>query len=166
MGEREGSEETSDGKRAGPRVRSRLHSPIPAVLVGLGLISASPGASAAVAVNDHYRTAADTPLAGLTVLANDQFANVVPRIATLFGADFGSVSFGDAFLTTVDYAPPQGFGGVDRFRYCISDRLGNACAEVFIQVGDPRPVPALGGLALAGLAGVLGSLGMRLRRRG
>jgi hypothetical protein len=70
----------------------------------------------------------------------------------------------------LEYTPPPGFVGTDSFQYCIGSFAApgtQTCATVFIEVvPPPAPVPALGGFALAGLSGVLGWLGLRLRRRG
>jgi hypothetical protein len=151
------------------------------------------GASTVFATDDFYATTRDTPLFNLRVLANDAFNADTLEVSRLlheqaFGTATVSPSSAGGFGTwgpptvvpsgpsnasawMIDYAPPPGFVGVDRFQYCIGNFYQpgtQTCATVFVNVAPPPavPVPALGGAALAGLSGALGWLAMRLRRRG
>ena len=152
---------------ATPNPRRRgLTVPLPAVVVGLGLASAPAVAQIpVVARNDFYTVPPDTQ-STLLVLANDTLNNVLPT--TFYSI---SPTIGNAIAQTFSilYAPPPGYTGPASFRYCIRTGfpLSNSCATVSLLVAGPStPVPALGGAALVGLSGVLGWLGMRLRRRG
>ena len=147
--------------------------------------------SFAVASDDAFTTRQDTPLRNLRVLANDTFNPLSLAISRLLSEQaagdvvvspdsggglgtFQPVSFPPAPVNAnawmLDYTPPPGFVGTDSFQYCIGSLSASGtqtCATVFVEVlPAATPVPALGGFALAGLSGVLGWLGTRLRRRG
>jgi hypothetical protein len=153
---------------AGPtRRRSGLHAPLHAVVVGLGLASGPVAAQpipAIIARPDSLAVAPDVPSV-LPVLHNDTFPNVFAL--TFFGLT--KPSHGNVFvqLGSLVYQPAPGYAGTDTFRYCIqAPSVGNSCAIVSLLVPGPSvPVPAASPLALAGLSGVLGWLGMRGRRR-
>jgi hypothetical protein len=145
-----------------PRRRG-LIAPLPAVVVGLGLASGASAAPSFVARPDTYTIPADAT-AFLPVIANDTYPNALPQ-PIVFNAPFpggNAVGQPGGFLFT----PPSGFAGQIRFSYCIQG-APFACANVVVEVHGPEvAVPALSGAALAGLSGVLGWLGLRLRRRG
>jgi len=151
--------------------------------------------AAVVASDDFYATTFNTPLRNLQVLANDSFLNpfnleishllkeqaagtasVSPDSAGGFGTWQPTIIFpagpANAQAWMLDYTPPAGFAGTDSFQYCIGGFFtqgSQTCATVYVNVSayvPPEPIPALGGLGLAGLSGVLGWLAMRLRRRG
>jgi len=149
---------------ARPRRRG-LIAPLPAVVVGLGLASGPAVAQSLQARPDAFTIPADAA-AFLPVLANDTFPNAFPLVLlTRLPAPVGNaVAQIGGFLFT----PPPGFAGPVDFAYCIQGgKPPAACANVFVIVQGPDvPVPALSGAALAGLSGVLGWLGLRLRRRG
>jgi hypothetical protein len=148
------------------RRRARLHVPLPAVVVGLGLAS-GPAAAAplpVIARPDSYTLRPDQSSV-LTVLHNDTFPNGSPVVfQSLTKPEHGNVFVQQGTLV---YTPFAGFTGSDAFRYCIgAPGVGNSCAVVSLLVLEPPvPVPALATLALAGLSGVLGFLGVRGRRR-
>lgn len=153
-------------------------------------------ASYIVATDDHYTTLENKPLRKLQVLANDTFdprhlsvnrllaeqaiggtPSVSPHSLGNYGVsplNVAPVPPVNALSYMLDYVPAPGFTGVDHFQYCIDDvtRPGTqTCATVYVNVlpnlfSAPSPVPATGGLALAGLSGILGWLAFRLRRRG
>ncbi len=153
-------------------------------------------ASYIVATDDHYTTLENKPLRKLQVLANDTFdpnrlsvnrllaeqaIGGTPSVSPHSLGNYGISPLAipptppvNALSYMLDYVPSPGFTGVDHFQYCIDDftRPGTqTCATVYVNVlpnfhSAPSPVPATGGLALAGLSGVLGWLAFRLRRRG
>jgi len=147
--------------------------------------------SFAIASDDAFTTQQDRPLRNLRVLANDTFnpfslgishllseqaagnVSVSPDSQGGYGTWQPLVSPSPPINTNawmLDYTPPPGFAGTDSFQYCIGSFAGpgtQTCATVFVEVlAAPAAVPGLGGFALAGLSGVLGWLGTRLRRRG
>lgn len=142
--------------------RASLFVPVPAALMGLGLLSAAPVAPAqpVVARDDGFRVLPDT-VASLPVLDNDTLPNAKVFVVLQTAPSVGNVI---AQGTWFDFVPPPGFVGATSFRYCITPP-GNACALVSLTVGPPATVPALGAAGLAGLAGMLGWLGVRRSRR-
>jgi hypothetical protein len=142
--------------------RSGLIAPLPAVVVGLGLASGPAVAQSYVARPDAFTIPADATTF-LPVIANDTYPNALPQ-AIVFNPPFpggNAVGQPGGFLFT----PPPGFDGQIRFSYCIQG-APFACANVVVEVHAPGvPIPAVSGAALAGLSGVLGWLGLRLRRR-
>ena len=148
-----------------PRPRRRgLTSPLPAVVVGLGLASTpAAGQVQVVARPDFYTVAAGTQ-ALLPVLANDTLDNALPT--TFYGVSGPGIVNVLPFVGIV-FMAPAAYSGTLSLNYCIrSHSFNNSCTTVQLLVAEPAaPVPALGGVALAGLSGVLGWLGMRLRRR-
>jgi len=148
-----------------PKPRRRgLIAPLPAVVVGLGLASGQAVAQPVQARPDTFSTPSDTQVF-LPVLANDTFPNASPFVFPVAPPIPGGNVF--AAIGGLQFLPPPGFTGTVRFRYCIqggSPPLG--CANVtLLVVGPDIPVPTMSGAALAGLSGVLGWLGLRLRRR-
>jgi hypothetical protein len=147
----------------GPR-RKGLIVPLPAVVVGLGLASGPAVAQSFHARPDTYTIPADAA-AFLPVLANDTSPNAFPLVflSRLPSPGGKAVPQAGGF----QFAPPPGFTGTVDFAYCIQGGSPpSACANVFVIVQGPDvSVPALSGAALAGLSGVLGWLGLRLRRR-
>lgn len=147
------------------RRRANLHVPLPAVLVGLGLVSGPVAAQpiTVIARPDGYAIPLGTPTL-LPVLANDTISNVVPFQFFGITKTVGNLVAQQAGLF---YTPRPGFTGDDSFTYCV--RVGsfaNSCATVSLLVlGPTAAVPALSAAALAGLSGVLGWLGARGRRR-
>ena len=149
-----------------PRRRG-LTIPLPAVVVGLGLASAPSAAQVPVVARDDFYTVPMGVQSLLPVMGNDTLNNA---FATTF-LSFTVPKPGNVVAQQFDllFTPPPGFDGLLTFQYCIRSfvPLSNSCATVSLLVAAPAtPVPALGGVALAGLSGVLGWLGMRLRRRG
>ena len=148
-----------------PKPRRRgLIAPLPAVVVGLGLASGPAVAQLFQARTDTYAIPADAS-AFLPVLANDTFPNAFPLVFLSrlpFPAGNAVAQIGG-----FQFTPPPGFTGPVDFAYCMQGGSPPiACANVFVVVQGPDvPVPALSGAALAGLSGVLGWLGLRLRRR-
>lgn len=144
-------------------VRSQgLHIPMPAVLIGLGMLSAS---AYAAPVQDTYSTPVNTSLSGVNVFAGDAANN--PRAVNCLQPANGSTNVapnGDLF-----YTPNTAFQGIDTFSCVGTDNLGNVSASVSIYVGIPIPSPAslptVSPVALGGLAAMMAYLGMRRRRR-
>jgi hypothetical protein len=151
---------------ARPRRRG-LTAPLPAVVVGLGLASTPAAAQIPVVARpDFYTVPADMQTL-LPVTSNDTLNNTNP---TYFDRVDKPVPGGNAFAQQLQilFTPPTGYTGPASFLYCIESLgpLTNSCTTVQLLVQGPAtPVPALGGAALVGLSGVLGWLGMRLRRR-
>ncbi len=139
-----------------------MHVPLPAVLMGLGLLGA-PAMSQAVAVNDQYTIAADTTLTGVNVTANDGIGGN----ATVQVIEIGGPTHGIASLATngaLTYTPDPGFRGTDGFGYQLKSN-GTSFANVFITVTDPAPVPGLAPATLAALSAGIAGLAMRRRRK-
>ncbi len=140
---------------------SGLRVPLPAVLMGLGMLaSASQLAKAApsLAVDDNYVVQANSVLSGVNVVDNDSLGNSYSIIA------LSPPSHGVAILDSfgnLTYTPTSGFAGADSFLYI--DQNSNSSAQVNILV-SPTPIPALKPAALAGLAGLLAFFGLRRRR--
>lgn len=161
------SESTPPSETSGvPRHRrATLHVPLPAVLVGLGLVSGPVAAQPITVITrpDGYSIPLGTPTL-LPVLANDTISNVIPFQFFGITKTVGNLVAQQAGLF---YTPRPGFTGDDSFAYCV--RVGsfaNSCTTVSLLVLGPTvPVPALSTAALAGLSGVLGWLGVRGRRR-
>ena len=145
--------------------RKGLIAPLPAVVVGLGLASGPAIAQPVQARNDTFWIPSDTQTF-LPVLGNDTFPNASPFVFPVTQPVPGGNVF--AAIGGLQFAPPPGFTGPISFRYCIQGGSPPlACANVsLLVIGPDIPVPALSGAALAGLSGVLGWLGLRLRRRG
>jgi Bacterial Ig domain len=158
--------QTDDPAAAPKRRRMGLHVPLPAVLVGLGLVSGPASAQIPVVARpDNYSVLPDTPTV-LNVLGNDTLNNAAP---TVFDGSPSHPLHGNvvAQLSVFVYTPEPGYRGPDFFKYCIRSvaPLSNSCTTVSLFVAPVPTVPALSGGALAGLSGVLGWLAMRLRRR-
>ena len=141
-----------------------LRVPLPAVLVGLGMLaSATQQVEAASAVNDSYAVQAGSTLSGVNILSNDVFDN-----SNSFTVVAGSASSGIASVDGVGnltYTPNPGFSGSDSFSYELTDIVSNSVAQVNILVSPvPTPVPALESAALVGLSGLLAAFGLRRRR--
>jgi hypothetical protein len=148
------------------RRRTGLTVPLPAVLVGLGLATGPAVAQAQVdvALGDFFHVPSDVA-SFLPVTANDTFVgNTFVFCGPAPNPLHGNVSAKGSQLV---YVPDAGFVGTDTFQYCArSGPLCNACATVTLAVGEvPSAVPALSSVAIAGLSGALGWLGLRARRR-
>ena len=149
------------------RRRKGLSVPLPAVVVGLGLASAPAVAQIPVVARDDVYVIPMNTSSVLPVMGNDTLNNAAPTFFDSFSPPKGSNVVAQQF--SLLFTPPNGFEGTLTFPYCIESFSPgtNSCATVTLIVGAPAtPVPALGGAALVGLSGVLGWLGMRLRRRG
>ena len=147
------------------RRRKGLHVPLPAVLVGLGVVSGPIAAQPVSMVRpDFFSVPRDAINAFLPVLANDTLPNASASFFAAGPAPIGNVA---AQFGGFRYTPPPGFTGPTSFAYCVVGiPPANACATVSLLVVGPQvPVPALSVAALAGLSGMLGWLGMRGRRR-
>lgn len=145
--------------------RASLLVPVPAALMGLGLLSGAPvaQAQATFARDDFFRVLPDTATA-LPVMANDTVPNALSTVGLWVPPSAGNVI---ARGTYFDFVPPPGYQGTASFEYCIYPiDTPNNCALVTLRVEPPpAPVPALGAAGLAGLAGMLGWLGLRRSRR-
>ena len=146
-------------RRANPAV----HLPLPAVLVGLGLMASPPAAAqSGVAVADQYSTPVNTVLSGFNVTSNDLLVgNATVQVFTTVPPQHGNLLMQPNGAFT--YTPQAGFEGVDQFRYDLVN-LGNSLAEVTITVGA-HDVPGLGGAALGALSAGIAALAMRRRRK-
>ncbi|HEV8501356.1 MAG TPA: Ig-like domain-containing protein [Casimicrobiaceae bacterium] len=146
-------------KRANPAV----HLPLPAVLMGLGLMASQPAtAQGGVAVADQYSTPINTVLSGFNVTSNDLLVgNASVQVFTTTPPQHGSLLMQPNGAFT--YTPQSGFEGLDHFRYDLVN-LGNSLAEVTIVVGV-HDVPALGGAAIGALSAGIAALAMRRRRK-
>lgn len=155
---------TSPPDRAAPVAKPRrkgLTAPLPAVVVGLGLASGPAMAQPYAVRPDTFTIPADVA-AFLPVIANDTLPNAFVTLITSLPPPVGNAF---AQVGGYLYTPPNGFTGPTQFTYCVP-QVG-LCANVTVLVVGPEvPVPAVSPLALAGLSGVLGWLGLRLRRRG
>lgn len=156
---------TSDDSPDTPqKARHGLNVPLPAMLVGLGVIaSGAPSAHAAQAVDDNYFVATNSTLTGVNILAND---TTVPNSTVFVSA--GPASNGNAVVDptgNLNYTPNPGFQGTDSFTYVLTDIESNSIAQVSILVSAPAPAPTLGTAALVGLSGLLAYFGLRRRRK-
>lgn len=144
------------------RARGAVHLPLPAVLVGLGLMASQPAAAqGGVAVDDHYSTPMNTTLSGFNVTANDQLVgNSTVQVFALDSPLHGNLVMQPS--GAFQYTPDTGFRGQDTFRYDLVN-AGNSIAEVFISVGADS-VPAVGAAGLAALAAGIAALAMRRRK--
>ncbi len=151
-------DDAAPGRSAG---RPALHVPLPAALIGLGLMAA-PVASQAQAVNDHYATPMNTVLSGVNVTANDVIGNATAETYVIgTGPQHGTAMLDIGGALT--YTPSPGYRGPDAFQYLLT--WDNSTATVFVDVGTTS-IPALSPLALAALsAGVAGLAFSRRRRR-
>ncbi|HEY7902048.1 MAG TPA: Ig-like domain-containing protein [Casimicrobiaceae bacterium] len=146
-------------RRANPAV----HLPLPAVLVGLGLMASQPAAAqGGVAVRDQYSTPVNTALSGFNVTSNDVLVgNASVQVITTILPQHGNLLMQPNGAFT--YTPQSGFQGVDQFQYDLIN-LGNSFAQVTITVGA-QEVPALGGAAIGALSAGIAALAMRRRRK-
>lgn len=161
---------TRTSKRQAPgtakkRSTAGVYVPLPAALIGLGLLAGPTAADAAgVATDDHYSVQVNSVLSGVNVLAND--ALDVNSSVQVF--EITSPSHGNASVQmdgSLIYAPFNGFRGVDSFQYLLVNN-GNATATVFLDVGaGPAPVPGLAPAGVAALAAGIAGLAMRRRRK-
>jgi hypothetical protein len=150
----------SDTREGGTRAGVRL--PLPAVLMGLGLMASPPAAAQGVAVDDHYTTPFNTVLSGVNVTTNDLLVgNSSVQVFQLDSPAHGSVVMQQS--GAFQYTPQPGFQGVDSFRYDLVND-GNSIAQVFISVGA-QSVPGLGVAGLAALSAGIAALAMRRRRK-
>jgi hypothetical protein len=145
-----------------PVMSKGLHIPVPAVLVSLGMLSAS---AYAAPIQDIYSTPVNTSLNGVNIFASDAANN--PQVFSCTQPANGSANVvpnGNLF-----YTPNTAFQGVDTFSCTGSDSLGNVSASVSVYVGIPIPSPAslptVSPAALGGLAAMMAYLGMRRRRK-
>lgn len=141
-------------------VKSGMHLPLPAVLIGLGLLAAPAVGEAGTAVDDHYSIPFNSALTSASVIDNDLLNGNTFSVFQTFPAAHGAVSLQTTGNLT--YTPDPGYHGEDSFGYRLVD--GNSSnATVFISIADPVAVP---GLAPAGLAALsVGLAGLALRRR-
>jgi hypothetical protein len=143
-------------------LRAGAYLPLPAVLMGLGLMASPPAAAQGVAVDDHYSTPFNTVLSGVNVTANDFLVgNATVQVFQLDSPAHGSLVMqpNGAF----QYTPQPGFQGQDTFRYDLVNG-SNSVAEVFISVGA-QSVPGLGAAGIAALSAGIAALAMRRRRK-
>jgi Bacterial Ig domain/IPTL-CTERM motif len=146
----------------GSLVRAALTVPLPAVLVGLGLMASPPAQADGIAVDDHYSTPVDTALTR-NVTNNDSIdANSSVQVFLIDPAPQHGTTVMQS-NGSFTYTPATGFHGEDVFGYNLING-GNSAAEVFIDVG-PSPVPGLGAAGVAGLTAALAALAMRRRRK-
>jgi hypothetical protein len=159
----EGGNGTHDGDARDKHLRTGAYLPLPAVLMGLGLMASPPAAAQGVAVDDHYATPFNTVLSGVNVTANDLLVgNATVQVIQLDSPAHGAVVMqpNGAF----QYTPQPGFQGQDSFRYDLVND-GNSIAQVFISVGA-QSVPGLGAAGIAALsAGIAALAAMRRRRK-
>lgn len=144
------------------RARAGVLLPLPAVLVGLGLMASPPAAAqGGVAVDDHYSTPVNTVLSGVNVTTNDLLVgNATVQVFALDSPAHGSLAMQPS--GAFQYTPNPGFRGQDTFRYDLVN-ASNSIAEVFISVGADS-VPAVGAAGLAALAAGIAALAMRRRK--
>ena len=155
-------------KKPDPATRTpvKAHVPLPAVLVGLGLLAAPAAGHATTARDDFYSTPANTSIGGVNILANDTFTNVFSLFVNVGSPLYGNSSVGvsGAGQGLLSYTPKPGFVGVDSFQYTINDGTGNSTATVTLAVGVAQAVPALAPAGVAALSLTLAALMMRRRR--
>jgi hypothetical protein len=150
---------SSDAREQG--IRAGVCLPLPAVLMGLGLMASPPAAAQGVAVDDHYTTPFNTVLSGVNVTTNDLLVgNSTVQVFQLDSPAHGSVVMQQS--GAFQYTPQPGFQGVDTFRYDLVND-GNSIAQVFISVGA-QSVPGLGAAGIAALSAGIAALAMRRRR--
>lgn len=143
-------------------IRAGACLPLPAVLMGLGLMASPPAAAQGVAVDDHYSTPFNTVLSGVNVTTNDLLVgNSTVQVFQLDSPAHGSLVMQPS--GAFQYTPQPGFQGVDSFRYDLVND-GNSIAQVFISVGA-QSVPGLGVAGLAALSAGIAALAMRRRRK-
>ncbi len=139
-----------------------LHIPVPAVLVSLGMLSAS---AYAAPIQDIYSTPVNTSLSGVYIFASDAANN--PQVFRCTQPANGNANV--APNGALFYSPNNAFQGVDTLSCVGSDNLGNISASVSVYVGIPIPSPAslptVSPVALGGLAAMMAYLGMRRRRK-
>jgi hypothetical protein len=142
-----------------------LHVPLPAVLMGLGLLAAPAASQAGTAIDDHYTTPFNTTLSGVTVLSNDVLTgNTTAQVFLAALPTHGTASLQTNGALT--YTPAPGFQGQDTFSYQLANG-NNTFANVSVTVSDPVvAVPALAPAGLAALsAGLAGLAALRRRRK-
>jgi Big-like domain-containing protein len=144
-------------------VKPSMHVPLPAVLVGLGLLAAPAISEAGTAVNDNYSIAVNATLSGVNVTGNDSLTpNSTVQVFQLTSPQHGMANL--SLTGALTYTPAPGFRGQDAFRYDLVN-AGNSIATVFIDVGN-EPVPGLAPAALAALSAGIAGLALRRRRKG
>ena len=158
MAKRKNAKRSADS--AATPARSGMHVPLPAVLIGLGLLAAPAVGEASTAVDDHYSIPFNSALTFASVIDNDLLDSNTFSVFETFPAAHGTVSLQPSGDLT--YTPDPGYHGQDSFGYRL-DAGNSSNATVFISIADPVAVP---GLAPAGLAALSVSLaGLALRRR-
>lgn len=144
-----------------------LRIPLPAVMMGLGLLAGGVHTDAqAVAVNDSYSTPVNTVLSGQNVTDNDTRDGNSYSVTLVTNVAHGTLALQPTGVFS--YTPNAGFSGTDTFSYALFDFGGsvpNSVAQVSISVVPPQPVPTLGTAAAAGLGAAIALIGMRRRRR-
>ena len=155
-----------------------LRIPLPAVMVGLGLLmgGAHTTAEASVPVDDSYTTLQDTVLSGQNVTANDTWGSNTYTTTVVTDVSHGTLSLQTNGVFT--YTPAAGYVGTDTFTYKLTEGnltyLPNGIAQVTISVVPPPPppppaaplaVPGLGPAGIAGLSAAVALLGAQRRRR-
>lgn len=150
---------------------SGLRIPLPAVMVGLGLLAggAHTEVQASVPLNDNYFTQMNTVLSGQNVTSNDTWESNSYSTTVISDVSHGTLALQPTGVFT--YTPDPGFFGTDTFTYRLNEVGGstftpNGIAQVTISVTSPaQSVPALGTAGLAGLGAAVAALGARRRRR-
>lgn len=147
---------------------SGLHVPLPAVLIGLGLLATPAVGVAGTAVDDHYSIAVNSSLSGVNVTANDSITpNASVVVYSISGPTHGYASLQTNGL--LQYSPQNGFQGQDSLQYGL-DNASNTFATVFINVGavagTAQPVPGLTPAGIAALSAAIAGLALRRRRKG
>ena len=148
------------GKVSAPS-KAAMHVPLPAVLVGLGLLSAA-GVGHAAAVNDHYSVAFGQTLSGVNVTDNDSLNNSSVQVIEIVGPSHGNAVLESSGALT--YTPNPGYRGNDSLFYELNN-AGTSFANVFITVSAPVPVPGLAPAAIAALSAGIAGLALRRRRK-
>jgi hypothetical protein len=140
-----------------------MHVPLPAVLMGLGLLAAPGVSEAGTAVDDHYTIPVNSAVSGVNVTTNDTLTpNSTVQVLQISTPAHGVATLSS--LGALTYTPAPGFRGQDAFRYDLIN-AGNSIATIFIDVGN-EPVPALAPLGLAALSVGIAGLALRRRRKG
>lgn len=167
MTQRDSNPEISTPAGADDAKSSGLRIPLPAVMVGLGLMAAGAHTSAqAAAVNDSYTVPSNSVLSGQNVTSNDTRDGNTYSVQLISNVSHGTLSLQNTGVFT--YTPNANFSGTDTFSYELDDFGGttpNSAAQVTITVLPPQPVPTLGGAAAVGLGAAVGLLGLGMRRR-
>jgi hypothetical protein len=144
-----------------------LRIPLPAVMMGLGLLAAGAHTEVqAAAVNDSYSMQSNSVLSGQNVTTNDTRDGNSYSVSLVSNVSNGTLSLQNTGVFT--YTPNADFAGTDTFTYELDDFGGttpNSIAQVSITVQAPQAVPTLGGAAAAGLGVAVGLLGLGMRRR-